>query len=228
MSTFNGEINEIAGIAVDYFENAELKCYFLSHCHTDHTKGLAMLQTDAPIYATAISALIIRSKCPHLKDNIRELEMGIPTAIELDSDDESTTSSFVVTAISAGHCAGACQLLFQTDGHDILYTGDFRMSLKNAQNITLLNEIKNRKNVIAYIDSTFMKPSFANFPTQTESVNKIVAVVRRFLEKSPRHKGLQILVSIHFNFIKSIYFSSPTRASSLRIRVLADGIESQA
>lgn len=202
MSTFNGEINEIAGIAVDYFENAELKCYFLSHCHTDHTKGLEMLQTDAPIYTTAISALIIRSKCPHLKDNIRELEMGIPTAIELDSDDGSRTSSFVVTAISAGHCAGACQLLFQTEWHDILYTGDFRMSLKNVQNITLLSEIKNRKNVVAYIDSTFMKSSFRQFPTQTDSVNKIVEVVGRFLEKSSRRKGLQILDSINFNFVK--------------------------
>lgn len=187
MSTFNGEISGIAGISVDHFENSEQKCYFLSHCHSDHMKGLLTLQTKAPIYATPISALIIRRRCPHLEENVRTLENGVLNSIELNEDGSSTT--FNVTALSAGHCAGACQLLFQIEGCDILYTGDFRMSLKHVKNIKQFDEIKNHENLSVYLDSTFMKTSFAMFPTQTDSVRKIIEIADAHLKKARNPKG---------------------------------------
>lgn len=189
MSTFNGEISEISGISVDHFEDGKRKCFFLSHCHSDHMKGLLTLQTTAPIYATPISALIIRRTCPQLEDNIRILENGVLNSIELSADEDGPATSFVVTALSAGHCAGACQLLFQLEGCDILYTGDFRMNLKHAQNIKQFKEIRNHTNLSLYLDSTFMKESFANFPSQSESVNKVIEIVEAFLKKSKNHKG---------------------------------------
>lgn len=80
MSTFNGQIEEIPGIAVDEFseENIEdSKALFVSHCHTDHMHGLSELKDfDYPIYATSISALFIRRKFPNLEGNIKELEIG--------------------------------------------------------------------------------------------------------------------------------------------------------
>jgi len=184
MSTFNGDIFEIPGISVDQFENIHQKCYFLSHCHTDHMRGLALLETETPIYTTAISALFVRRKCPHLEKNIRVLEIGIPTSVELPESD----ATFVVTAIAAGHCAGACMLLFQIEGCDVLYTGDFRISLKNAQNIKLFEEIKNHSNAIVYLDSTFMKTTFQRFPSQSESVETILKIVDTFLKSSRKHK----------------------------------------
>ena len=88
-----------------------------------------------------------------------------------------------------GHCAGSCMLLFQIENCDVLYTGDFRISLKNARNIKLLQEIKDSSNTIVYLDSTFLKPTFPDFPTQTESVNEILKIVKKFLENSMNHKG---------------------------------------
>lgn len=188
MSTFNGEINEITGISVDYFENVQQKCYFLSHCHTDHMKGLSLLETDAPLYTTSISALIIQRQCPNIQ-NIRVVELGISTSIELQQEENNETINFSVTALSAGHCVGSCMLLFQIEDHDILYTGDFRMSLKNAQNIKILEELRNLKKTTIYLDSTFLKTSFPFFPTQTESVRKIKEIAKNFLDESKNHKG---------------------------------------
>lgn len=186
MSTFNGEIVEIPDISVDYFVNANQQCYFLSHCHTDHTTGLASLQTEAPIYATSITALFVRRRYPHLEKNLKILEIGIPISVQVSSE----ANSFVVNAISAGHCAGSCMLLFQIEGFDILYTGDLRISLKNARNIKLLDEVRSNSNAILYIDSTFMKASFRQFPTQTESIKATLEIVEDFLKKSKNHKGL--------------------------------------
>jgi hypothetical protein len=186
MSTFDGKIEEIPGIFVDEFEDSSGKCYFLSHCHTDHMRGLAELQTEACVYTTSISALLLRRKCPQLEENIRILEIGVPTAIEVSQDDEMV--NFVVTAISAGHCPGSCMLLFQIEGCDVLYTGDFRISLKDAQNVKLLKEIRSNSPIV-YLDSTFLSSKFPSFPTQTESVKLILKIVEDFLGQSMNHKG---------------------------------------
>lgn len=182
MSTFNGEIAEISGISVDNF-SLNVECFFLSHCHTDHMKGLDKLKTAKPIYATAISALIIRRKYPYLAENLVVLDNGIPREVKL-SDDQN----FVVTSLSAGHCAGACMFLFQIESCDILYTGDFRISLKDAQNIKAFDEIQNH-NAVVYLDSTFMKKSYLMFPSQTESIKTILQIVNDFMKKSKIHKG---------------------------------------
>jgi len=181
MSTFNGEI-EIEGISIDHFVNIDQKCYFLSHCHTDHMRGLNLLTTNSPIYMTALSALFIRKKYPQLKDNIKILEYNIATYVEIEH------KGFLVTALSAGHCAGACMLLFQVEGCDILYTGDFRISSKNSLKIKILEEIRANENSVIYLDSTFLKNTFPNFPSQTESVTKILEIVGAFLKKSKNHK----------------------------------------
>ena len=187
MSTFSGEIYEIAGISIDHFENVEKKCYFLSHCHTDHMRGLCLLKTEAPIYMSAISALFIQKKCPHLAENIKILELGIATSIEIENECSSTT--FIVTALSAGHCAGSYMFLFQIEGCDILYTGDFRISVKNARRVKALQEIRANENSAIYIDSTFLKTSYPKFPSQTQSVTQIVEMVETFLNRSKNHKS---------------------------------------
>ena len=81
MSTFNGQIEEIPGIAVDEFTEQNIyensKVLFVSHCHTDHMHGLSELKDfKYPIYATSISALFIRKKFSNLEENIKELEIG--------------------------------------------------------------------------------------------------------------------------------------------------------
>lgn len=226
MSTFNGEILEIPGISVDEFTNVSQKCYFLSHCHSDHMRGLSSLKTEAPLYTTAISALIVSSKCPQLRDNMKILEIGVATSIDLPPDDSGLTLNFVVTALSAGHCPGSCMLLFQIEEFDILYTGDFRISMKNLQQVKLFDTIRSHSNAIIYLDSTFMKTSFPNFPSQTESVKTIVELVDDHLKRGRNNKG------DFWSFLKSqldqkllIFFSQPSRTSTVWIRISVNGVE---
>lgn len=189
MSTFDGEIREIPGISVDQFDNAGQKFYFLSHCHTDHMRGLFCLSTDAPLYATPITALIVSRKFPHLEANLRVLEIGAATSVEVTQTEPASSLHFTVTAIPAGHCPGSCMFVFQTETCNVLYTGDFRMALKDIKKIKLLNEIRDHGNLIVYLDSTFMRLTFPNFPSQTQSVMTILDIVGTFIKKSRTHKG---------------------------------------
>lgn len=188
MSTFCGEISEIPGIGVDNFKNTSLKCYFVSHCHSDHIRQIGNLNnTDLPIYTTELSALILKRRYSEL--NVKCLEMGRPTPLEFYHNDERV--NFVVTLLNGGHCMGSCMLLFQIEGLDILYTGDFRISLKNAQNIKNLKDIKDYGKLVVYLDTTFMKESYEYFPEQGESCDKIIKVVKDHLEISSSNKGMK-------------------------------------
>lgn len=102
MSTFLGQIQEIPLISIDNFENTNQKCYFLSHCHSDHLKGLKKLETNAPFYTTELSALIIRKRFPELTLNIQLLNAGFPVHIQFESE-EGKEIHFIVTSLSAGH-----------------------------------------------------------------------------------------------------------------------------
>lgn len=194
MSSFDGRIKEIPHISIDHFDRNDEQFYFLSHLHSDHLKGIEKLVTESPFFATPISALVIRKKYPHLR--VEELEVGYSRNLEVTKHDGSTLS-FVVTSLSAGHCMGACMILFQLEGADILYTGDIRISLDNAKNIKLLKEVRDYGNLVVYIDSTFMKSSYAKFPTHRESIAAIITAIKNHLNASSSHKGELIF------FIKS-------------------------
>lgn len=71
MSTFKGFVNELNGISIDLFtkKNWESDVFFLSHCHTDHMKGLDynfihMLETNPTkcVYMSKVSSVIIKHK----------------------------------------------------------------------------------------------------------------------------------------------------------------------
>lgn len=88
-SSFPGRIVEIPGIAVDNFESKNLKsrAFFLSHCHSDHTKGLFSQELrdilkyngELFIYMSDLSAAIIADDCsddPGLMGSIKPLRVG--------------------------------------------------------------------------------------------------------------------------------------------------------
>lgn len=173
-------------IAVDNFEKSGMKFYFLSHCHSDHLRGIAKLLTDSPLYATPISAFIIKRKYPQVE--VRELEIGKGKNFDV-KNSNGTTKSFVVTPLSAGHCLGACMFLFQVEGMDILYTGDFRISVNDAKRMRPLQEIVDYGNLVLYLDSTFMSPIYQKFPKLDQSIKKITEIAENHLKASSSHKG---------------------------------------
>lgn len=86
-SSFPGKIPEIPGIAVDNFEahNLRSRAYFLSHCHSDHTKGLfskdlltTVAENGVYIYMSALSAAIVADDCKGsiLMESIKPLDIG--------------------------------------------------------------------------------------------------------------------------------------------------------
>jgi DNA cross-link repair 1C protein len=200
MSTFNGEIENIPEISIDFFER-EAVFYFVSHCHTDHLKGITNCSPNATIYATSQSAFFIKRKCPHLEHCIKILTLGIPTIYDEQKSHQVTAlpaglyatntceNNFQDVHMISGHCMGSCMLLFELKSENILYTGDFRVSLKDVKNIKILDEIRKHDNVVLYVDSTFMKREFSKFPSQTESVTTIVQMIKNFLNKSKNNKG---------------------------------------
>lgn len=79
MSTFGGLIDEIPGISVDRFDNGNLnsKVFFLSHCHSDHMRGLdeAKDGLPGPLYLSEVSRVFVQRKFPHLT-NLKKLDIG--------------------------------------------------------------------------------------------------------------------------------------------------------
>lgn len=77
MSTFNGKLKEFPNISIDRFDddNLESKVFFLSHCHSDHMKGLGNYGLPGPLYVHPISAVILKHHYPFLKD-IKCLDIG--------------------------------------------------------------------------------------------------------------------------------------------------------
>lgn len=205
MSTFNGTVKEIPDIAVDNFEDNSLKCYFLSHCHSDHMKSLETLaHITAPLYTTQLSEKIVRQRYPSI--NVQVLEHGYPQNIEFTRDD-GTDVTFIVTALnSTGHCLGACMFLFQVEGLDVLYTGDFRMTLAHAKNIKVLNDIRSYNKLILYLDTTFMSDSYKYFPSQSESCSKVIEIVKQHLKGSSSHKGTVLFSNVQYDFFKCNLF----------------------
>lgn len=104
MSTFDGTIVEIPGVCVDNFVDNSFKFYFLSHCHTDHLRGLEKNEKfPSTIHCTEISAHFIRRRYPQHADAICVIQIGIAKPFH---DDDC---NFNVTFIPSGHCAGACK-----------------------------------------------------------------------------------------------------------------------
>ena len=186
---FQGKIEGFAEISVDYFLGRSLHCstFFLSHCHTDHIKGLdsqefksLLQQKQVKIYCTHITASLVlkRSKLEYLASSFIHLEKDESYTLHV-SHDETVN----VTLLDANHCPGSVMFLFSKDGCNALYTGDFRVNKYLAIN----DAIKDVQLNYLYIDTTFFSPKipiFHNFPSREESEDAVVRFVLREKEKN--------------------------------------------
>ena len=186
---FQGKIEGFAEISVDYFLGRSLHCstFFLSHCHTDHIKGLdsqefksLLQQKQVKIYCTHITASLVlkRSKLKYLASSFIHLEKDESYTLHV-SHDETVN----VTLLDANHCPGSVMFLFSKDGCNALYTGDFRVNKYLAIN----DAIKDVQLNYLYIDTTFFSPKipiFHNFPSREESEDAVVRFVLREKEKN--------------------------------------------
>lgn len=203
MSTFNGQISEILGISIDRFDNANLESsvYFLSHCHTDHMKGLSrdffahLVEFDKYLYCSPVSKLLLSgifSGCP--EDRIRELENAKPQMIKyrLLGNVSNCLTSLTVTTSPAGHCPGSVMFVFSKEERTVLYTGDFRIDPRDLPKLNPLNNKIGGKNIpkkfdAIYLDTTFLSLDYLCFPSRRESCDEICAAVKFWLDSHPRN-----------------------------------------
>jgi DNA cross-link repair 1C protein len=79
-------------------------------------------------------------------------------------------------------------LHFQTAEQSVLYTGDFRLKRSDLERIKPLKSMSEARSCGAvYVDSTFFSEQWPEFPPQQVSIEKIIDLVRSWVEKSPRH-----------------------------------------
>ncbi|KAF5300245.1 hypothetical protein FQR65_LT09199 [Abscondita terminalis] len=196
MSTFSGKIVEIPEISVDNFEgqNTNSLVYFLSHCHTDHMRGLnnpvfqnvLSVRSGVYLYASSISIKILKND-PQYSDigrKLKEIPVHNATLIKIPHREQF----FTVTALPAGHCPGSVMFLFEINGKNILYTGDYRVSSTDLEKYKAFYSLGKLKNIHKmYLDTTFFAKSFAKFPLRQDSINSICSYIKEWLEMNLNH-----------------------------------------
>ncbi|KAL0560016.1 hypothetical protein IC582_000405 [Cucumis melo] len=167
-------------ISVDRWSDGS-QIYFLTHLHSDHTKGLSSQWSKGPLFCSRLTAKLFPFKFPNFNLSLlRVLEIGLWHSISLISPSSGSRKVIKVLAIDAHHCPGAVMLLFRGDFGCLMYTGDFRWEMSseraNKGRIALLNALEDNTVDILYLDNTYCNPSYA-FPSREIAARQIVDII---------------------------------------------------
>ena len=220
MSRFSGKFEHLPGVWCDRFEtgggNVLLgEQYFLSHCHTDHMKGLENLarhlkdkhqnkqsgSNKNKLYCSSISKAFIKYKYNIPEEAIVDLEHN--DSKEIWVFDTVTFYKLKVTGIGANHCPGSLMFLFEKYNTDedriehvekrILYTGDFRYDSERP--LTDLYSLHDRLDGTPlridqlYLDATFCSEDYEFFPPRKEVEDKIWEQCAYWIKRNGKHKN---------------------------------------
>ena len=180
MATQHASIKRLRGplskFIVDGFNFCEpdVRHYFLTHAHADHTTGLNASFDLGEIYCSGTTARMIRATIGVKAKLIHSLEVGETIDVE----------GVQVTALDAGHCPGAVMFLFEdaASGHRALHTGDCRAS--EAVVRAAAARIQPGGLDSLYLDTTYAQPRW-DFPPQPDSLEMLGRIVRAELEREP-------------------------------------------
>jgi DNA cross-link repair 1C protein len=204
MSSFPGKFKEYDFISIDRFnyDNLSSSLFFLSHCHEDHMIGLndpaffACLQKqNYKLYCHEITAafLLTDARYSSLRSHISALKANETYVIDIpssscSSDDVANTIS--VTLLPAYHCPGSVMFLIEGANGNILYTGDFRLSLNDVAQISHLKCTSGIVKEIdgLYLDTTFLNKEAMILPSREESAAAVVAEAMEWLARSESHR----------------------------------------
>ncbi|XP_046437759.1 protein artemis-like [Daphnia pulex] len=218
-SQFQGVIDEIPHIAVDYFLNVQSSlALFLSHCHADHMKGLdshdlyhtVRTKPGLFIYCSGTTKKILTDWPIYSKlaPYFKVLELNHTVKIDFPggycSDDNSSKIGFCVTSIPSGHCPGSVMFLYEGPFGTVLYTGDFRIAKGDSRKFQAFMSNPSRPEYglktidHVYLDCTFCTDSAKTFPSRQTSVDITIDLVSSWIAKSPEHKVLFTLAGRGF------------------------------
>lgn len=132
---------------------------FISHAHSDHiAKHNRILCTDKT--AQLLQIRMSKAQC---------LETPFFQGIDL--------NNARVTLIPAGHILGSAQILIETEGRSLIYTGDFRTKPSRTAET---HEV--RQADVLIMESTFGKPKYC-FPPREEVEALLLGTIKEKLEQ---------------------------------------------
>jgi hypothetical protein len=143
-------------IHIDNFTGGRSGVFFLTHWHSDHTKGLTNNWSKGVIYCSSVTKKVLQFSKPSIL-NIHTLAIGLKTKID----------NIFVTAYKSNHLAGSIMLYFEFDKNTVLYTGDYRYNQKmvlptNVQTLFIDNTFNNTSHLLTLQRSTDLTISWLN------------------------------------------------------------------
>ena len=165
-------------VLVDGFklQSPAVEAYFLSHFHGDHYDGLnENFQGPALIHCSCVTGALVVQELGVDPCFVRTYEFG----------EAAHVCGAKVTFIDANHCPGAAMLLFELDDGAVhLHCGDMRYDARMQREPALL-AVRGRLDRL-YLDTTYCHPKHV-FPTQQESIDRIVDTVANIVHTSFQH-----------------------------------------
>ena len=185
------------------FCEPDVRHYFLTHAHSDHTTGLTASFDIGEIYCSALTGRMLRATIGVKAKLIHTIEVGESIEVE----------GARVTALDAGHCPGALMFLFEAEGHRALHTGDCRASpdVVAAAVAAVCGPPARGGLDILYLDTTYASPRW-DFPPQPESLSMMQRIVEAELAREPR--TLFIVGSYSVIFDSPLLSPAPSPAPS--------------
>lgn len=179
MATQHASIKRLAApfeaFVVDGFQfqkrYPDVRHWFLSHAHSDHTCGLTGGFDAGTIYCSSITKRALeRDISPVLSEVCQTFEAG----------EVLTVQGCTVRALDACHCPGSLVFIFEMDGYRVLHTGDFRASEAMVSQFGASDIGFDR----VYLDTTYASPRWS-FPSQVDACSLIGDFVSQQLTREP-------------------------------------------
>ncbi|KAI4383291.1 hypothetical protein MLD38_009147 [Melastoma candidum] len=167
-------------ISVDWF-SGDSRAYFLTHLHSDHTRGLSSSWNRGPLFCTRITAKLFPIKFPGFDLSLlRILDTSTWHCLSLPSPSSCTGHMLHVMPIDARHCPGSVMYLFRGEFGRVLCTGDFRWELTGEDAVepreALLRALNGRRVDTVYLDNTYCHPSH-DFPARLVAAEKVIDII---------------------------------------------------
>lgn len=203
-------------ISVDRWARGS-EAYFLTHLHSDHTKGLSSKWSHGPLFCSPITAKLLPIKFPNFNLSLlRILHTGTSHTLTLRSPSSSDPTTVIVTAIDACHCPGSIMLVFRGDFGCVLHTGDFRWEagcekVRIAKDMlgVALKEHDGDVDVV-YLDNTYANPTY-DFPTRSIAAQQVIDIISS-------HPDHDVIIGIN-NYGKEDLLLQISRALDIEIWV---------
>ncbi|CAF2156595.1 5' exonuclease Apollo [Brassica napus] len=168
-------------ISVDRWKSGS-QAYFLTHMHSDHTRGLSAGWSHGPLFCSRTTASLFPSRFPGFDLSLlRVLPLSSSwQSLSLRSPSSGSPLLLHFIAIHAHHCPGSVMFIFRGDFGCFLYTGDFRWECDDAAveeaRTTLLAAVNDFPVDILYLDNTYCNPIYS-FPSRLLAANLIAHLI---------------------------------------------------